>query len=117
MTAEQMLYALENEINAGAISALERAREQAAQAPTRITKRIVSALDDYPQDEAEAKWAAVLRKDTQLTVDFQAGTMTLYVAGTPLFTCPAAELYGPNYAEVLAALVDGELKSQELSDA
>jgi hypothetical protein len=73
-----------------------------AQAAIRLTQRIVTALDDYTQGEAEAKWESVLRKDTQLSVNFQTGTMTLHVADEPLFTCPAVELY----AEILAALAD-----------
>jgi hypothetical protein len=66
-----------------------------AQASIRVTERILVALADYPQGEAEATWEAVLRGDTQLTVDFEAGTMTLHVAGKPLFTCPATDHYGP----------------------
>lgn len=113
MKAEEMLAVLENEINAGAISALERAQQQAAKAATRLTERIVAALDDYPQDEAEALWAAVLRKDTQLSIDFVTGMVTLHVAGEVLFTCPARDIYGPDYAEVLATLAEAELPEQD----
>jgi hypothetical protein len=113
MTAQQRLAELENQINATAISALERAQEQAAQAATRLTERIVKALDDYPEEVAEAKWGAVLRKDTQLTVNPSAGTMTLHVSGEPLFTCPAQDLYGPDWAEVLATLAEAALPEHD----
>jgi hypothetical protein len=84
-----------------------------AQASVRLTERVVAALEHYSQAEAEAKWEAVLRNDTALSVNFDAGTMTLHVSEEPLFTCPATEIYGPEFAEVLATLAEAQLSEHD----